>query len=63
MLQSTANELLLPRTDAGGGVQAIVVILLMVTVAVLLRRERSLVTLTIGIGMVVLGVMGLRTLH
>jgi hypothetical protein len=32
-------------------------------VAVLVRRERSLVTLTVGVGLVVVGLMGVRGLH
>lgn len=60
---SVANELLLPRTDAGAGVQVLVTIALTVGIAVLVRRERSLVMLATGVGMVVLGFMGLRALH
>lgn len=62
-LQSAANEVLLPRTDAGALAQVIGVFAVTVIVVVLVRRERSLVTLTIGVGMMLLGVMGLRTLH
>lgn len=62
-LQSAANEVLLPRTDAGALAQVIGVFAVTVIAVVLVRRERSLVTLTIGVGMVLLGVMGLRTLH
>lgn len=62
-LQSAANEVLLPRTDAGALAQVIGVIAVTVIVVVLVRRERSLVLLATGAGMVLLGVMGLRTLH
>lgn len=62
-LQSAANELLLPRTDAGALAQAIGVIAVTIFVVVLVRRERSLVLLAIGASMVLLGVMGIRTLH
>jgi hypothetical protein len=58
-----SSELLLPRTDAGALAQVIGVIVVMVVVALLVRRERSLVMLTVGAGVVLLGVMGLRTLH
>jgi hypothetical protein len=58
-----SSELLLPRTDAGALAQVIGVIAVTVIVVVLVRRERSLVMLTVGAGMVLLGVMGLRTLH
>jgi hypothetical protein len=57
------NELLLPRTDAGAGVQVIAVVLLATVVAVSVRQERSLVLLTFGIATVVLGLMGMRALH
>lgn len=62
-LQSAANEVLLPRTDAGALAQVIGVIAVTLIVVVLVRRERSLVLLATGAGMVLLGVMGLRTLH
>lgn len=62
-LQSAANEVLLPRTDAGALAQVVGVVAATVFVAVLVRRERSLVTLAIGTGMVLLGFMGMRTLH
>jgi hypothetical protein len=57
------NELLLPRTDAGAGVQVIAVVLLATVVAVSVRQERSLVLLTFGIATVVLGLMGMRAIH
>jgi len=56
-------SLLLPRTDGGVLAQLITVIVATVVVATLVRRERSLVILTIGVGTVTLGLMGLRTLH
>jgi hypothetical protein len=62
-VQSAANEVLLPRTDAGALAQVIGVIAVTMVVALLVRRERSLVMLAAGIGMVLLGVMGFRTLH
>ena len=62
-VQSAANEVLLPRTDAGALAQVIGVIAVTIVVALLVRRERSLVMLTVGAGMVLLGVMGFRTLH
>jgi len=57
------GEILLPRTDAGAFVQVLVVIALTAVAAVAVRRERSLVTLVIGVGMVVLGLIGMRALH
>jgi hypothetical protein len=62
-VQSAADELLLPRTDAGALAQVVGVIVVTVFVALLVRRERSLVMLTVGAGMVLLGAMGFRTLH
>ncbi len=57
------SELLLPRTDAGALAQVVGVVVLTAAIALVVRRERSLVTLVVGVGMVVLGAMGLRTLH
>lgn len=57
------SELLLPRTDAGVLAQVIGVIAVTLVVAVLVRRERALVTLSVGAGMVLLGLMGMRALH
>lgn len=63
MIVATANEILLPRTDAGAGVQVIAVVVALIVVAVLVRRERALVTLVVGVGFVVLGLIGMRALH
>jgi hypothetical protein len=57
------SELLLPRTDAGVLAQVIGVTAVTVVLAILVRRERSLVMLTMGAGMVLLGLMGMRALH
>lgn len=57
------GDLVLPRTDAGVVAQVIIVVVLMVAVGVLVRRESSLVTLTVGVGLVLLGLMGVRALH
>jgi hypothetical protein len=54
---------MLPRTDAGALVQVVVVLIIMGAVAFAARRERSLVLLTAGIGLVTLALMGVRTLH
>lgn len=63
MIVATANEILLPRTDAGAGAQVIAVVVALIVVAVLVRRERALVTLVVGVGFVVLGLIGMRALH
>ncbi len=57
------NEFLLPATDAGvlaqiGGLVAVTAVVLW-----LLRRQREVQILVIGIAVVLLAVMGLRTLH
>jgi hypothetical protein len=57
------RDVLLPDTDLAAGVQAIVVILLTVIVVALVRRERSLVLLAVGVGIFLLSMMGLRSLH
>ena len=49
------REVLLPRTDAGVLVQVFSLLVLMAVSIVLVRRERSLVTLALGVGIFVLG--------
>lgn len=63
MIVATANEILLPRTDAGAGAQVFAVVVAMIIVGGLVHRERALVTLVVGVGFVVLGLMGMRALH
>lgn len=62
-LPTVMRDVLMPRTDRGVLVQLLLVIAAVVVVGVLVRRERSLVTLTIGIGLVIVGLMGVRALH
>lgn len=57
------RDILLPATDREAFVQLIVVLLAMAVVTTLVRRERPLVLLSVGFFLVVLGFMGLRTLH
>ncbi|CAN5529320.1 hypothetical protein BH23ACT3_BH23ACT3_06830 [soil metagenome] len=57
------RELLLPRTDAGVIVQLVLVVLATVVAAVLVRRERALVTLVAGLGVMSVALMGVRALH
>ena len=57
------SDLLLPRTDAGAAAQLIAVAVLTVVGVVLVRRERALVLLVVGVGAVLAGLMGVRTLH
>lgn len=57
------RDILLPATDRAALVQVIVVLVTMAVVTTLVRRERSLVLLSVGFFLVVLGLMGMRTLH
>ena len=57
------RDILLPATDRAALVQVIVVLIAMAVVTTVVRRERALVLLSIGFFMVVLGLMGMRTLH
>mgnify|MGYP001816135914 CR=1 FL=1 len=57
------SDLLLPRTDAGAAAQLIAVAVFTVVGVVLVRRERALVLLVVGVGTVLAGLMGVRTLH
>ncbi|RLE15795.1 MAG: hypothetical protein DRJ50_15655 [Actinobacteria bacterium] len=61
--QGKIRDVLLPDTDLAAGVQAIVIILLTIVVAVLVRKERALVQLALGVGIFLLAMMGLRSLH
>lgn len=61
--QGKIRDVLLPDTDLAAGVQAVVIVVLMIVVAVLVRKERALVQLTLGIGIFLLAMMGLRSLH
>lgn len=57
------GELWSPRTDAGVLVQVVVTIAIVVGLAWLVRKERSLVLLVVGVGLVVLAWYGIRSLH
>jgi hypothetical protein len=57
------RELFLPRTDAGVAAQVAVVLVVAIGVGMAVRRERSLVLLTSGLALVLLGLMGMRALH
>jgi hypothetical protein len=61
--QGKIRDVLLPDTDLAAGVQAVVVILLTVIVIALVRKERALVLLAVGVGIFLLSMMGLRSLH
>jgi hypothetical protein len=57
------REILLPHTEAGVLVQVLIVVALALVVAIAVRRERSLVSLTIGVATILLSLMGVRALH
>jgi hypothetical protein len=57
------EEVLLPRTDAGVAAQFGVVVVATVVLSWIARRERSVVTLILGVAMVLLGLMALRAMH
>ncbi len=52
-----------PTTDAGVVVQVIITLLIGGALGIVVRRERSLVLLVIGVTMVALGWYGIRGLH
>lgn len=52
-----------PTTDAGVLAQVVVTLLVASAVIVLVRQERSLVLLAVGVTLVVLGWYGIRSLH
>lgn len=52
-----------PQTDAGVITQVIITLLLIGVSIWLVRREKALVQLVVGIGMVVLAWYGIRALH
>ncbi len=56
-------DILLPATDRAALLQVVVAVVAVSAATLLVRRERALVLLTLGIGTVVLGLMAMRTLH
>ena len=57
------DDVLFPATDAGVVGQVLGVLAVTIAVVWLVRRERALVTLVIGVSLVLLGFFGLRGLH
>ena len=57
------RDILFPHSDRTALVQAIVVVALIAVGTYLVRRERAVVQLVLGVGAVVLGLMAMRTLH
>lgn len=62
-MTAVVRDIVFPGTDLAVLVQVIVVIVVTVGLAVVARRERSLVLLVVGGGMVTLGLIGVRGLH
>lgn len=56
-------EVLLPRTDAGALVQALVVVVVWVAALLALRRSREGRLLVAGLGLMAMAWLGLRSLH
>ena len=57
------RDILLPRSDRTALIQVIVVFSVWIVAIWLARRERAVMQLVIGLGMVVLALMAMRTLH
>lgn len=57
------HDVLFPATDAGVIGQTLGVLAVTIAVVWLVRRERALVTLVIGVSLMLLGFFGLRALH
>lgn len=63
VLAGIIKDLLYPSTDAGAEAQFFGVMAATALIVGLVRRERSLVLLTLGVASLVLGFFGLRGLH
>ena len=57
------SDLLLPATDAGAIGQMVGTVAFIVAAAVLLRRHRDARLLAVGVGVLLLSLQGLRTIH
>lgn len=60
---SLIGDLWSPHTDAGVVAQVIITLLAVGALCWLTRREKALVQLVIGVGMVVLAWYGIRAIH
>ena len=63
MSSTPIRDVLLPSSDRVALLQVLAMLAVTVIAAVLVRRERSLVLLVVGVGTVLLGLMATRTLH
>ncbi len=57
------GDLLLPRTDAGAGVQAVVLVAVFLLLLVMVRRNRDLTWFVAGSAVLTLSLVALRTVH
>jgi len=57
------DDVVFPATDAGVVGQVLGVLAVTIALVWLVRRERALVTLVVGVSLVLLGFFGLRGLH
>lgn len=57
------RDVLPPHSDRIALIQVVVAIIIVATATFLVRRERALVLLVLGLGAVLLGLMAMRTLH
>ena len=57
------RDILLPHSDRTALIQVIVVIAIVAGATWMVRRERALVQLVLGLGAVLLGLTAMRTLH
>ena len=61
--ETPVRDVLLPHSDRTALIQVIVVATIVVAATWMVRRERALVQLVLGLGAVLLGLMAMRTLH
>ena len=62
-LRPLVDDVVFPATDAGVVGQVLGVLAVTIALVWLVRRERALVTLVVGVSLVLLGFFGLRGLH
>ena len=63
LIPSRMHDVLFPATDAGVIGQILGVLAVTIAAVWLVRRERALVTLVIGVSLVLIGFFGVRGLH
>lgn len=57
------RDVLLPASDRAVAIQLVVVLALVAVALRCVRREPALVELVLGLGLVIVGLMGVRALH